>query len=59
MPQKVFIRVNQLWVNDGQIEVLTFYNRKGELIWDTNPSADPTISTVEAITQNGTENPGT
>ena len=39
MPQEVIDRVNQLGVNDGQPEVLTFYNSKGDLIGDSDPDA--------------------
>ena len=59
MPQEVINRVNELGVNDGQPELLIFYNRKGELIWGTNPRTDPTVPTIEATFEECTKNPGT
>jgi hypothetical protein len=47
MPQEVIDRVNQLGVADGQPELLTFYDRKGRLIGESEtPGVPHTLHTT-------------
>jgi hypothetical protein len=41
MPQEVIDRVNQLGKADAQPELLTFYDRKGHLIGESNTTGAP------------------
>ena len=43
MPQEVIERVNQLGAADDQPELLTFYDRKGRLIGETETPGVPDI----------------
>ena len=44
MPQEIIEQVNQLGIADGQPELLTFYDRKGRLIRETEtPGPVPNI----------------
>ena len=57
MPSEVIDRVNQLGKHDDQPELLTFYNRKGDLIGDTKLSdATQGVETViDALANHATE----
>jgi hypothetical protein len=46
MPQEVIDRVNELGKANGQPELLTFYDRKGRLIGETENPGEPNQSTT-------------
>ena len=56
MPQEAIERVNQLGLADRQPELLTFYDRKGRLIGETeHPGVPDIVDTAITEEQDGTE----
>jgi hypothetical protein len=54
MPQEVIDHVNQLGKADAQPELLTFYDRKGRLIGESNTTGAPDPAET-ASDEDGTE----